>query len=508
MASMSYKLLCGTFLFSMLSAAAFAALPSDPTPTIATQILPAPTVQQERPWSAPAQGLDLNFLYVPEGTTDTEHVLPPFTLGCPDELKIQLGGSYVFRYEKRRNFDLNSSKDDNDSLRFMRTFLDLDVVYRGMIRGYMQLIDAQVSNYRVEPSPFSIDRWDIYQLFVELKESPESPFTLRLGRQVLPTVSEGRVWGKPPVEYYWFNIIPVFDGAMLDYKSKNFDSHLFLLRPLVPRTLQDGVSRADSLREIDGRLHYGSYNVWRGWAPHRLEFYLLGLHDGDKNRVFPPSYTSEDKVAGSLDRYTVGAFMRGPIHEWENCGTLGYGIEGAFQWGHQSNDDIKAYMLHGDINYQWVHPWKPKVTLLGNLGTGDRKRGDGENNTFDPMFGASHGPYGTMDFEKLTNLREVALTASVEPTKKLKVTAELHKFWLDSRTAPWVSPLGINYGSDPTGQSGRDIGAEADLTIAYQASKKLRIETGAGHYFGGRFSEKRGDTGNANFMFVQTVIKF
>lgn len=475
-------------------------------PCIATQAMPAPDTQQCAPL-LPA--LDLNYLWVPEGTTDTEHILPPFTAGCNDDLKVQLGGSFMWRYEKRRNFDLNKAVDDDDSLRFMRTFLDLDVVYRGMIRGYAQFIDARVGNARVEPSPFSINHWDIYQLYLELKESPESPFTLRLGRQLLPTVSEGRVWGKPPVEYYWFNMLPVFDGAMLDYKTKDFDSYWFLLQPLVPRSLNSaGVSVPDELKQIDQRWHYGTYNVYRGWAPHRFEFYFLGLRDNNDDRVFPPSYVSEDKTPGTLDRYTVGAFLRGPIRKWEGCGTLGYGLEGAFQWGHQSRDTIKAHMLHADINYEWEHPWKPKVSLLGNIGSGDRRPMDGEINTFDPLFGASHYGYGTMDLTRLSNLREVALTASVDPTKKLKITAGLHQFWLDSRTAPWLSPLGGNYGSDPTGKSGRDAGAEVDLTVAYQASKKLRFETGVGHFFAGRFAEKQGRGDNASFAFFQTVLKF
>ncbi len=466
---------------------------SQACPVNRAETLPAPATQTV----APKEGT---------GWLDKEHLIPALVWGCDNEWKLQVGGSVQMRMENRKNFDLNKKVDDDDHLRFLRTFVDFDVVYKGVVRAFVQVMDAQAGNYRVDP--LQTDRWDVFQAFLELKDKPDSPWTLRLGRQALPTVSEGRVWGKPPMDYYWFNLIPTFDGAMLDYKTKDIESHLFLLQPAHYRNVDDGVVVSGHAREWNRRWHYGSFTQVKTFAPHTWEFYYLGLSDMQDDRSFPSQQRSEDAVYGTYDRHTVGTFLRGPIKEWKGCGTLGYGLEGAYQWGQIGNDDIRAYMFHADINYTWEHPWKPKLTLLGNLASGDRSVGDGEANGFDPLYGASHYPYGTMDYFRLSNMREIAVTYSIQPKDKLKITAEAHQFWLDSRTDGWNTALGQAMGRDTTGQSGRDAGAEVDITAQYQIGKRWSLEGGAAHFFSGRWAEKNGHQDNASFLFLQTIFKF
>jgi hypothetical protein len=437
---------------------------------------------------------------------EPDHLVPPLIWGCEDEWKLQFGGATSFRNEYRHNFDMRSEVGDNDHLSFMRTFLNLDLTYRQVVRVFFEVMDARVfdSNTDVMQS----DHWDISALFVELKDCPESPWTLRLGRQRLPIISEGRLWGLPPTEYYWWNFVPHFEGAMLDYKTKDVTAHFFLLQPLSFATLREGVMTTDRGREVNHLWHYGVYSQFKTWSPHVIDLYFLGLSDRNDSRTWPGPNLSEQGRNGTVDRYTVGANFRGPIKKWDGCGTLGYGFEAAYQFGHASNNDIKAGMLHADLNYVWEHPWKPKLTLLGNLATGDRVAGDDESNRFSSLFGSSHYGYGTIDFFRLSNMREIGLTYSFEPCEKVKILTEYHHFWLDSRTDAWGSPIGIAFGRDPSGQSGRDAGDEIDLTMTYKHNKRWQSEAGLAYFLPGNFAKKQGRNDGARFLFLQTVYKF
>jgi hypothetical protein len=490
--------------FAQTSASPVAVAP-ERVPTTPQEIQAAP--EQFRPSPPPPLGGLRVDDEVTSGFWDREHVLCPLVWGCEDEWKLQVGGSTMIRWEDRRNFDLNSKVDDDDRLKFIRHFVNVDVVYDSLYRAYFEVIDAHTSGHEVDP--LQTDRWDIYQAFIDLKDCKDSPWTLRLGRQLLPLHPEGRLYGRPPVDYYWFNFLPAFDGAMLFYKTKDVEVQTFLLQPLIPRVLEDGIVRNGSLRHIDSRWFYGSIATFRDCAPHEYEFYAFGQSDNGDNRRFPPPVRSEDGIFGEGDRYTVGWRARGPIKKWDGCGVLGYGLEAAYQFGEQSNDDIKAHMLHADVNYEWEHPWKPKVTLLGNLASGDDRLNDGELNTFDPLYGSSHYGYGTIDFFRLSNMREIALTGQVSsPNKKWRFLAEAHRYWLDSPTDAWNTALGTSFGRVPIKPPGREAGTEYDFTAYYQPNKRLSFEAGVAHFQGGDWPRSRGMDDHATFLFFQTVFKF
>lgn len=440
--------------------------------------------------------------------TERPNICPPLVWGCDNEWKLQFGGSIMTRFEKRRNLDLTKAVDDDDDLTFLRTFVNLDLSYRKLTRIFVEFVDSQATGWRLDP--LQNDRWDVFQAFVELKAREDSPWTLRLGRQVLPIVSEGRQWGRPPVEFYWFNLLPVFDGVMLDYKTKTAEVHTFLLKPLTSRHIDEdtGVVYSDTLYRVSDAWHYGIYSQFKNLAPHTYDLYVLGFSDHGDDRDFPPGSRDEDGTFDNEDRISVGTCWRGPIKKWEGCGTLGYGFEAAYQFGHIGDDRINAYMLHGDINYEWEHPWKPKVTLLANWASGDNRVGDNEINTFSPYYGASHYGYGTMDLFRLTNLREIALTGSISPTTSVRVLLEAHQYWLDSESDAWNTAIGTTFGRNVAGDWAREAGTEFDITLYYKPNKRWAFELGAAHFIPGEAARDRGRDDSANFVFLQTVFSF
>lgn len=429
-------------------------------------------------------------------------LFPPVTWGCDDEWKLLMGGEARLRLEDRRNFDMNERIGDNDKLALMRTRINFDLTYCSFMRAFLEIMDSRVWDSTTDI--MAEDLWDVHQLYVDLRNPCcESPWSLRLGRQEM-SLGEKRLVESSN----WSNLPRVWEGARLMYKDKMMDLNFLLLQTDIYEHV-----RGDEI--VTGRLHpknhewfYGMYSTFHYLDPHEFDLYYLGLSDLDNERTFPSTVKSEEGVQGTTDRHTIGTRWRGPIWKQEECGVLGYGFESAYQFGHKSNDEIDAYMAHADLNYEWTHPWKPRVVLEGNLASGDKRYGDGESNTFNPLFGTTHAPYGIIDFVRLQNLRELALTGSIQPTPKLKLQAELHRFLLESDTDSWVNASGTSLGRDKTGRSGNVIGNEFDLIANYKWTKWLSTELGAAHFTAGDFARSVGRKDSADFLYCQIVLSF
>lgn len=433
-------------------------------------------------------------------TTGSEniHVVPPLEWGKQGEWKLQFGGEQRARFERRDNYDLDKRRADNDDLGLIRTSFNLDLIYRSLLRVFFEVGDARQIGARTDVMQTAY--WHLRQLFLEAKLREDSPWSIRIGRQAMP-LGEERL-----VEHgSWGNFLRMFEGVRLRYKTADADINFFFVQPDIYQRRHKPALTTDAPHPMDHTYFYGVYSTFFWWKPHEVDLYALGLSDRDNMRTFPSPVKSEAGIYGTSSRYTVGTRLRGPLLKEPGKGTLGYGLEAAYQWGNISEDDLRAYMLHADLNYKWEKPWKPMLKLEGNLASGDRRFGDGENNSFSCLFGSNHSPYGIIDFVRLQNLRELALIFSVEPTNKLKLQAEAHHYWLDSRTDAWYNGPGLR---DKTGQSGRDLGDELSLVGTYKLNKRVTLEGGLSHFFAGNYPRKFGKTDGANFVYLQYVIRF
>lgn len=443
-------------------------------------------------------------------TTDTKaapedkpHILPPFTFGPNNEYKLQFGGDVRFRFEDHHNYDLRRQTGDNDKLGLLRSRINWDLTYCSFVRAFVEVMDSREIDAAISQN--AEDYFDLHQLFLELKDPAGGPWSIRAGRQILDLGKDNRLVQSSN----WSNLPRTHDGLRLMYRSQDLDNDTILLHP-------DYYEHANGVDVVTGHERprrdewfYGSYFTLKQFKPHTIEAYFLGLSDTNNHRTFPRPVKSEENKFGTTDRYTIGSALYGPLWKRDGVGTLSYGTDAAYQFGHRSNDEIHAYMLHGDLDYQWEKQWKPKVSLVGNIASGDRQKGDGESNTFNPLFGSTHGPYGIIDFVRLQNLRELALVGSVEPTEKWKAQLELHRFWLDSPTDAWYDARGNTVARDATGHSGSGLGDEIDAILTYKMNKFVTLEGGAAHWFGnGDFADgtHRGDA--ANFLYLQTSISF
>jgi hypothetical protein len=306
----------------------------------------------------------------------------------------------------------------------------------------------------------------------------------------------------------WSNLPATWTGLRViradDWSEWNF----FFLRPDTYDRQMSPLVTSGRRQLFDDRWFYGVYGSLKRAEKREVDLYMLGLSDTNANRVFPAAVTDENGRPGTGDRFTVGSRLRGPLWRRETYGTLEYGFEGAFQFGRASNDDIRAYMLHGDMTYRRDTPWKPSLTLEANWATGDDKLGDGQSNTFNPLYGTTHGPYGIIDFVRLQNLREVALRGQIKPTDRLTVELELHQYWLDSKRDAWFGAGGSSRGRDAAGSSGRSIGHEISIVGMYKLTKRQALEAGLAHFVGGGFADALGRGDASNFGYLQWTLTF
>jgi hypothetical protein len=444
-------------------------------------------------------------------TTDTKpnaeekpHILPPFSWGPNNEYKLQFGGDTRIRLENRHNWDLQRETGDNDKLGLVRTRLNWDMTWCNAWRAFVEILDGREIDAAIHQN--QEDYFDLHQAFLEYKEPAPSPWSIRVGRQEIELGRDKRLVESAN----WQNLRRTFDGARLMYRSEDVDNDTFLTHADYYDHQHGNEIVSDHVGPRRNEWFYGTYFTLKQFKPHTLEAYFLGLSDTDEHRTFPRDVKSEEGRFGTTDRYTVGSALYGPLWKGEGCGTLSYGTEAAYQFGHRSNDDIDAWMFHGDLNYQWDEPFKPKLSLIGNLASGDREKGDGVTNTFSPLFGAAHTPYGIIDVVRLQNLREAALVGSVEPTDKLKAQLEFHRFWLDSKTDAWYDGRNSNtLGRDANGRSGRELGDELDAILTYKATRFVTLEGGLAHFFAnGSFAQNVNRDTDSNLLYLQTTISF
>ncbi|PIP41746.1 MAG: hypothetical protein COX19_02775 [Desulfobacterales bacterium CG23_combo_of_CG06-09_8_20_14_all_51_8] len=179
-----------------------------------------------------------------------------------------------------------------------------------------------------------------------------------------------------------------------------------------------------------------------------------------------------------------------------------------YQLGNRGEDDISAYGLATRLGYTFGLPWKPHVMVQFINGSGDNKPNDGRSGTFDGVFsGADSVLYGWMNMFFWSNTREYRVDATVSPADKLSFRAEYHYFTLDEKKDAWYYP-GKAQRRDVTGNSGRELGHEIDLTFNWKPFSWLDILGGYCMFFSGEFIEKTGPAPDASWTFLQTVFFF
>ncbi|MBF0644593.1 alginate export family protein [Desulfuromonas acetoxidans] len=379
--------------------------------------------------------------------------------------RLRIGGSW------RANDWLTVAVGMQDS-RVFDSDLDADSYF------YNKRLDHQKNPYE--------DQWELYQTYLELKPFQEHDLTLRIGRQSI-CYGDNRIfgpgnWGNSG-SYHW-------DAAKLSWHSGDHFIDLLWGAHIIHEPEQFSLRHR---HENYGGGFYSHAQISDDWA---IEpFYVIKY---DEHGSFSAESGTDDLVCHSLGSRVTG--LIGPM-------ILDATLVG--QWGHFGEDDLRAWGAHFGLGHCFKHvPWQPTIKVDYCYASGDRDPDDGTRQTFLGVFGARDSMYGRINLFSWSNLHEVQATVMAKPRKHLKLTMELHRFWLAAKQDGWS--LSSKTYRDKTGKSGSHVGDELDLIVQWQLpalrpvkGEKISIRAGYSRFWPGEFAKNVADNVAADWVFAQ-----
>jgi hypothetical protein len=430
---------------------------------------------------------DFSYLDGEPGSYQEDFFDPIKNIHLDENWRLSLGGEIRLRLEAETDKAFGATRPSQDTFVLHRYMLHADVKYRDFFRLFAQGIAAFDEDRDLAPRPIDENRWDIQQAFFDVRVLGEDlPLTLRVGRQEMLYGTERFV---SPLG--WANTRRRFDAAKLFAHGKNWDVDMWFANPVAPRRKQHDRWYAG---DVD---FYGVYATYKSIPQHGLDAYFFATHnDGDP--------TNPNGRAGDATRYTFGSRF------WGNTGALDYETELTGQWGHWAGDTIQAWSWAINTGYTLADvAYKPRFGLGFDWATGDDDPTDGTVGTFDQLFPLGHGYFGYLDLIGRQNITAVNANISAWPVeKKVKAAATFHTFWLTETEDALYGPGGGVVRRDPTGNSGREVGQELDLTLLWKLDAHSAVLLGYSHFWDSNFIQQTGPSENADLYYVQYSFKF
>jgi len=417
---------------------------------------------------------------------------------------LNFSGSLRTRYEYLDNYTIRKyGVDDRDNFLLTRLRLEADLLLRPDTHAFVQFQDARLffsdfNRHDFPPKCPYENRFDLRQLFFETTNLWDTPLGFKAGRQAI-SYGDNRIWGPGD----WGNAGRyTWDGAKVYYHTDAVRLDFIAAEQVL----------YDATRFDGNHLPFQCYGIY-AQLPRKKEvsldlFYVL-KHDAHGN-------TAGESGVGDLSRHTFGAHATGKLGTG-GFGAFDYAATGAWQTGKHGRDDVRAWAMLADVGYTFNRRMQPRVHAGCSCASGDSDPADGRNETFDGVNGAVDKYYGRMNLFSLKNLIDYEAGISIQPAKKLKVSADYHVFYLVERTDGWYYCNCNAQRRDKTGASGRELGQEVDVVARWEvplsgalkrALKSMNLMGGWAYFIPGDFVENTGNAGKASWAFAQVEVLF
>lgn len=403
-----------------------------------------------------------------------------------DDWRLSLGGEIRVRVESETNKAFGATEPAHDSFILHRYFLHADLKYRDVFRVFVQGVVAHDEDRDLAPRPVDENHLDLHQFFFDLHlVGGDQPLTLRVGRQELSYGNQRLV---SPLD--WANVRRRFDGVKLFTRGKLWDIDFWYVKPVV-------VQREQRDRFDEQYDFYGAYATYKGIDRHGFDFYALASDDTGNS-------TNPNGRSGDKSMYTMGTRFWGKTAPWD------YEAELAGQWGHWAGDSISAWSWSMDGGYTFAPmAWKPRIGAGFDWASGDENPNDGRVETFDQLFPLSHSYFGYLDLIGRQNITAANVNLSAWPlADKVRVASWYHAFWLSDDRDALYGAAGNAVRRDRTGNSGKEIGHELDLTVAWKIDVHSSVLLGYSHFWDSDFIIETGSSEDADLFYVSYSIKF
>ncbi|MDH7459919.1 alginate export family protein [Chitinophagaceae bacterium 26-R-25] len=397
---------------------------------------------------------------------------------------VSLGGEARIEYVDFNNEDWGRLGIGHNNFLLQRYDLHTDIHLGGRIRVFAQLRSAWESGRKNGPRPIDEDKLNMQNLFADVAVIKKEKQTLiaRIGRQELDygsgrliSVREG-----PNLRLY-------FTGAKLMYNKASLSVDAFVMKAdtVNPGSFDNKISKSINLWGVYGRKIIQRMG--------NLDFYYLGIKR--------PASLFEEGIATET-RHTIGGRF------WKYGGGFIYNLEAAYQFGHFGSGTIHAWTASADIGYMFEEvKGKPTINLRNDYISGDKKQGDGDLETFNPLY-PKGGYFGFNPQIGPVNLIDIHPYATINFTSKLLVQGDVVFNWRYSLQDGVYRPSGtINLKG--AGSAKRYIGTAYLASAAYTFNKFLSFTGGIQFFQTGAFiNDVISDHKNGVFINSRIAFKF
>ena len=393
------------------------------------------------------------------------HDFAPFTeLDAKLPKWIDLQGEERFRTEGYDNSNLKAKVDDSYLLNRFRLQVNLHTA--SWFRVTAQVQDARSGFQNPPIGPPNTNRWDLKLAYAEIGAPDKHWFSLRMGRQLINynnTILANSEWRNQARSY---------DAAVLNLNGKREHVGIFAASVVVPQAY--GVSPHQ-----EGNNIYGAYGRIDDLAPHSsLEpFFLWRVQPAE---VVEPA---KAKTTGKEDEKVVGLRFKA-----QSRNALDYGGELIYEGGTVGTQSIGAWATEGGAGYRFIHAAaKPRLFTQFDYASGNSNPATNtKHSTFDTIYPTAHDRFGITDLFGWQNIEAARVGATVEPHRRLTVTAQALDFWAASALDSIYNTSGSAIVTNKT-DHGRHVGAEVDGYSWYELNKHFNLGGGVGRFGGGEF---------------------
>lgn len=411
--------------------------------------------------------------------------LKAMDLGSDGCVWVNVGGQVRGRFESwaEQAYGAIPGTDDWGLLR-ARTHVDLHLGRH--LRLFAEGLWAGEDGRDAGPRPTDENHGEILNLFAEGSTAP-SGSGLNAGAWV------GRrelLFGKQRVisPADWTNVRRSFQGAGAWLKGDGWRLDAFWTRPVLVDS--DELDDWDEATEFAGAEAHVNLSGGRV-----LEAYGLYL-----NR----DTATWQGVTGPEERWTIGVGSWGPIG-----GTrFDYDTEVAWQFGDFADNSISAGMATFEVGWKPCGPcFEPRIALGADWASGDEDGAGGDLGTYNQLFPTGHTWFGWADLQARQNVVAARLTATVKPTPRLFVRADLHRFWRAEESDAVYAASGAVLRA-PGGGAESYVATELDLQAKYTIDRHWEVEAGYAHVWSGDFIQETGPSEDTDFWYVQVTFTF
>jgi hypothetical protein len=286
----------------------------------------------------------------------------------------------------------------------------------------------------------------------------------------------------------WANTRRTFDGLKLFYRHDDWDLDAFWTRPIAFGQ-HLGSDRNFDRPNLDQEF-LGLYSAYKGLENQTWDLYYLRL---------------ADYGAAAFDANLFGGRWRASWQRWQ------FDLEGGYQYGAVGRRAQSAGFATVGLGYEFEDAmWTPTLWAYYDWASGGDPDAD-KVRTFNQLFPLVHKYLGYADLVARQNIRDVNFLLTAKPTQKTNLLLWWHIFQLDDPRDALYNAGGTRIRRDPTGQAGRDVGQELDITIQYVFSPRVDILFGYSRFWQGDFVRQTnpdGVSGNVDFVYTQASWKF